>query len=180
MMGELGVYSDFPPFAHLDLRFSLSVLEASAETLAMRGLSRLNHFRDKMKTSVAGHSGAFLVERSFEIGIAEGLYFNYLDELEVDRISSLSLTQQSVDFIVYINYRYSKARKFVNLLPDRYIIRLSFSTSTVKLFQMSGLRRTEPEDLVTLIIGLINDEGHNSGLVKDMITVENLKEPQKN
>lgn len=174
------MYSDFPPFAHLALRFSLNVLGASAENLAMRGLSSLNHFRDKIKTSVAGHSGAFLVERSFEIGIAEGLYFNYLDGFEVVRISSLPLTQQSVDFIVYINYRYSRARKFVSLLPDRYIIRLSFSTSTLKLFQMSGLRRTEPEDLVTLIVGLINDEGRNSGLAEDMMTIENLKEPQKN
>lgn len=179
-MGELGVYSDFPTFSHLTVRLLLNRPELEMAALITRALRKLNNFEDSVDTSVAGHSGSITVKRYFEVGIAEGPYFNYLDEHEVNRVSELIVKPSSVDFIVYINYRYLKEGRLTNLLPDRHIIRFSLSSSELKLFQISGLRRTDPEVLVVIVAGLINCEARACGYDRDIICIEDIQEPQKN
>nr|MDO8100272.1 hypothetical protein [Candidatus Njordarchaeota archaeon] len=171
-MGELGIYHDFPPFTHLDIRFSTRVPTPKTIALITGGIGKLNDLEERVNTWVAGRSGMFSVDRTFEVGIAEGLYFNYLDKREVERISKLSPPPSTIDFIVYINYRYLKRDKVVSLLSDRYLLRVSVDSSSIKVFQMGGLRRTAPEDLITTIIGSINSQAKSSGSNEDVLIVQ--------
>jgi hypothetical protein len=174
-MDGIGIYLDFPSFAHFEIRFSLNVSLDKAATFAVCGFGALNNFKDDIETSVAGHSGAFSVERTFEVGIAEGLYFNYLDENEVKRITNLSLPPSSVDFIVYVNYKYSKRGKVVSLLPDRYLIRLSFATSSIRVFQLGGMGRTLPNDVIVLGASLIDFGAKANGFQGKVFNIEGLE-----
>jgi len=175
-MDELGIYHDFPPFAHLDIRFSTRMPTPKAVALIAGGFCNLNSLEDRVNTWVAGRSGMYSVNRTFEVGIAEGLYFNYLEEREVERISKLSPPPPTIDFIVYINYRYLRRDKVVSLLSDRYLVRVSVEISSIKVFQMGGLRRTAPEDLVAVIIGSINSQAKPSGQDEDVLIVPGLQE----
>lgn len=143
-------------------------------------MQKLNKIEDKVDTSIAGYDGSFSVTRSFEVGVAEGLCFNYLDEDQAGRVSRLSAAPLSLDFIVYINYRYVKNARTVNLVPDRYIVRFSMLPSSIRVFQLSGMRRTEPEILVATIAESINREGRLDGFDGDIITIEDLQELQIN
>jgi len=171
-MGELGIYHDFPPFTHLDIRFSTRVPTPKAIAMITAGFAKLNSLEDRVTTWVAGRSGMFSVDRTFEVGIAEGLYFNYLDEREVERVSELFLSPSTIDFIVYINYRYLKRDKVVSLLSDRYLVRMSVDSSSIKVFQIGGLRRTAPEDLVAAIMGSINSQARSCGSDEDVLIVQ--------
>jgi hypothetical protein len=168
-MTELGIYNDFPAFTHLDVHFSSRVPLPRAIMVVSSGFHKLNSLEDRVSTWVAGRSGTFSVGRTFEVGIAEGLYFNYLDELELERISKLSPSPPTIDFVVYINYRYSKRDRVASLLSDRYLVRVSIDSSSIKVFQLGGLRRTAPEDLVTVIIGSINSQAKSSDPDKDAV-----------
>jgi hypothetical protein len=179
-MGELGVYSDFPSFSHLAVRLQFKKGDLNLVSLIVGALRRLNSFVDNIDTSVAKRSGSVIVRRCFEVGIAEGLCFNYLDESEANRVSEMRVERSRVDFIVYVNYRYSKDGKPTNLLPDRYIVRFSLSHSEIRLFQMSGMRRTDPEALVSIIVQSINKEAAVSGHQGDIISIEDYSELQKN
>jgi hypothetical protein len=171
-MGELGVYSGFPSFSHLEIKLSLGKSGVEMAVLITRGLSRLNSLEDYIDTSIAGHAGSFSAKRFFEVGIAEGICFNFLDEQETDRMSKHSEPPISIDFIVYVNYRCLGEGKPTTLLPDRYLIRFCLTPPSIRVFHLSGLRRTEPEALVAAIAGLINMEAHAYGLEKDVVTIE--------
>jgi hypothetical protein len=179
-MSELGIYSDFPTFSHLVVRLQFEKTSLDTVALTARALRSLNGLEDHVEASVAKHSGSILVKRSFEVGIAEGLCFNYLDDVEVNRVSELAVKPASVDYIIYINYRYLREGRFANLLADRYIIRFSLSPSEVRLFQISGMRRTDPEALVWKIAELINREAVVSGHAGDIVSIEDYLDSQKN
>jgi hypothetical protein len=170
-MTELGIYNDFPAFTHLYVRFSTRIPAPRAIMLISGGFYKLNSLGDRVSTWVAGRPGSFSVDRTFEVGIAEGLYFNYLDEFELERVSRLSPLPLTVDFVVYINYRYSKEDRIASLLSDRYLVRVSVDSSSIKVFQLGGLRRTAPEDLVTVIIGSINSQAKSSDPDKDVVVL---------
>jgi hypothetical protein len=178
-MNGLGIYSDFPSFSHFEIRFSLNTPEDKAVIFVVNGFGALNTLEDNIDTSVAGHSGAFSVERSFEVGMAEGLYFNYIDGQEVERITKLSPLPSSVDFLVYVNYKYEKGRKLVSLLPDRYLIRFSFEASLIRVFQLGGLRRTPPDDVIVLVAGLIDSCAKSRGFEGAVLNIEGLEDSRK-
>ena len=179
-MVELGVYSGFPTFSHLVVRLQLKRTGSDVFALIASALKKLNGLEDHIDASVAKHSGSILVKRSFEVGIAEGLCFNYLDESEVNRFSELIVKPTSVDYIIYVNYSYVREGRINNLLSDRYIIRFSLSPSEMRLFQISGLKRTDPEALVSIIARLINGEAVVAGYEGDVVSIEDYQEPQKN
>lgn len=178
-MNGLGIYSDFPSFSHFEIGFSLNTSVDKAVIYIVNGFGALNTLEDNIDTSVAGHSGAFSVGRSFEVGMAEGLYFNYIDAHEVERITKLSPYPSSVDFLVYVNYKYEKGRKLVSLLPDRYLIRFSFEDSLIRVFQLGGLRRTPPDDVIVLVAGLIDSCAKSHGFEGVVLNIEDLEDSRK-
>jgi hypothetical protein len=151
----------------------------NAATFAASGFGRLNDFRDAIETSVAGRSGPFWVERTFEVGIAEGLYFNYLDEDEVKRVVRVLPSASAIDFIVYVNYKYRKGNRLVSLLPDRYLIRFSFASSSIRVFQLGGMRRTQPNDLIVLASTLIDSRAQAGGFHGTVFSIEGLEDSRK-
>ena len=178
-LSEVGVYSDFPSFAHFEVRFSLNTSVDRAVALAAKGLGKLNSFKDTIETSVAGHSGAFLVDRSFEVGVAEGLYFNYLDDEEVERIGKVLRSAASIDFMIYVSYKYRKGIRFVSLLPDRYLVRINFKSSLIRTFQLCGMGRTPSYDIIVLASSLIDTGAKDQGFEGVVFNIESLEDSRK-
>ena len=95
----------------------------------------------------------------FEFGIAEGNYFNFLDEQETNRVLSIiKVRQTSLDFFCVVRYYRCNTQKKDALKFDYYLFKVNFAVNTVefRVFHKQGPRYIAPEELVALIVESIN------------------------
>ncbi len=102
-------------------------------------------------------------EVSFEIGVAEALDFNFLDEKEVDRFQSIIVEKEIfiLDFFFVVRYHIvNDNEKRVPLKFDYHMLRFMFQENSIELLicHERGTQRVSLEDLVTLIVKRINEE----------------------
>ncbi|MGA2308268.1 MAG: hypothetical protein ABSG57_01810 [Candidatus Bathyarchaeia archaeon] len=96
----------------------------------------------------------------FEVGVAEGNDFNYLDGEERERLLGALNKKpfQVMDFLCVIRYRRMVEERKARMRFDYYMLRLLFGESLVEV-QVShekGIRHTSPEDLVKLVVDRVN------------------------
>jgi len=98
----------------------------------------------------------------FEIGIADGLEFNFIDEEEKNRWLSLLTNRifETLDFIWIVRYYVSKKGKNRPLKFDYYMLRFIFRPEAMELriHHERGTRRLSIEDLIKTIGEKINKE----------------------
>ncbi len=162
---EFGIYQDFPDIVHFlgDLRTQLPA--GLLKEAIIEGFIQLNSLRDIIRVSRAGQIGEIDVRRTFEVGIAEGLNFNYLDIMEVRKVREWvkkiapNRTFDPLDFVVFTHYRYTKksSKRICALHLDHYFIRINFQKPLLLFTHKCGLQRTPPEEILNLIITFTND-----------------------
>ncbi len=115
----------------------------------------------------------------YEIGIAEGVYFNYLTKEEVKKLKEYvkKNTPDYLDFIFYIFFKYKKENgKEVSLWSDSNYIRFNMTqTGRLKILvhQFKGTRKLPLDALIKKIIEKINEKTEAQGLKK--IKLETLR-----
>ncbi|MHA2406943.1 MAG: hypothetical protein ACXACA_01030, partial [Candidatus Ranarchaeia archaeon] len=149
---KLGIYSDFPSTVHYsgDLRILLPV--DLFKRAILEGFIKLNKIRDAIRVSRAGKLGEISVKRTFEVGIAEGLNFNFLDQAEIKKIRKWvtdlppKQTYDPLDFVIYSHYRHTgkDIERPSALHFDNYFIRVNFRKPVLLFNHLSGLQRTPP------------------------------------
>ena len=154
MSSHLGVYQDFPKVTHFTRHLSVKIPISDFKRVLVKALSNLNQFNDKFETSSTGREGSITVDRTFEVGVAENLYFNYLDSKETKRLlKAVKKKVNTLDFMVMVHYRYmGSTGKKSALRLDQYLLRFGFLRPLVTICQVRGLQRTLPEDLLQMII----------------------------
>ncbi|MBS7644086.1 hypothetical protein KEJ26_05900 [Candidatus Bathyarchaeota archaeon] len=168
----LGKYDRFPAtILHCSALLSHKNPIAKLQLLLIRSLKALNDKINKYSASVTDYLGKFEGEISFEVGIAEGIYFNYLDEEEVKRLSEWVSSHgvfSSLDMILIIRYHYVRGKKRVPLRADRYLLRFILHTSRIELylFHEGGIMRITPEEVLAFIVDHINHYAQLEGLEK--------------
>jgi hypothetical protein len=152
-----GIYENFPLNVHFKKKFSTTLNNKQFQQKLVKTLNTLNrksfHFEEITIPTIPN------CEILFEYGIAEGECFNFLDEQEVKRTSSLSKTGQNLlDFFCVIRYYRCQLQKKTALKFDYYILRTSFTVKTVefRIFHKQGPRYIAPEELVNMITDSIN------------------------
>jgi hypothetical protein len=154
----LGFYTNFPQNIHKAETFSTSISSKKLQQTLVETLHRLNSETLSLE-EVAAPSipGCNVI---FEVGVAEGNDFNYLDGEERERLRGALNKKpfQVMDFLCVIRYRRMVEERKARMRFDYYMLRLLFGESLVEV-QVShekGIRHTSPEDLVKLVVNRVN------------------------
>jgi hypothetical protein len=96
----------------------------------------------------------------FEIGIADGQSFSYIDKEELKKVRAALREDplRTMDFFLSIRYYKETAKKRTPLRFDYYMARTVFSGNTmeIQIFHERGPRYLSPKDLVSFIVDEVN------------------------
>ena len=154
-----GVFLDFPSVTHYVRRINHGLTEIEFRKAIFSAIVKLGLYEDTIETSSAGKSRINQVIRTFEIGVADGLEFVYLDhdEAEVLRTEITRRNLPSLDLVIFVHYRYltPKTKKIASLRFDQYFLRIGFKGAVFTFFHVKGLKRTTPDEILTKLAKLI-------------------------
>ena len=157
---SFGRFSNFPSIIHGTAKISHKTSSARLQRVIAEALRDLNGYKTPQILSVASRSGKYPGEITFEVGVADDLYFNYLDDETytnlVTRLKSRRVFQV-LDVLIIVLYHYHKKGKRIPLHFDHNIIRFTFKKGelNVYLFHVKGIRRIPLDDLLNFVISLI-------------------------
>jgi len=142
-------YYLFPRYIHEAYAlYTNSGWERTVTKLIVEALYTLNNKEEDVKLSIAGKVTPITGKRVFEVGVADGHYFNFMDEDEVKKLLNLveSGLSSSLDFLVMVRYYYFRGKRKIPLRFDKFYLRvLSQSNVTYLLYHVfSGLGRVTP------------------------------------
>jgi hypothetical protein len=102
-------------------------------------------------------------EIGFEVGIADGLYFDYLDEKIFAKLLQLiesSTTLFVFDVLIIVSYHYPKGEKRIPLNFDHNLIRFIFRNRELNLYvyNSKGIRRMPLDEFLNYILKEIREK----------------------
>ena len=154
----LGFYTNFPQNIHKAETFSTSVSTKKLEQVLVETLYRLNS-ETLILEEVASPSIPDC-KVIFEVGVAEGNDFNYLDSEEKERLLSALNKKlfQVMDFLCVIRYHRMQEKRKTRTKFDYYMLRLMFgeNLTEIQVSHERGIRHTSPDDLIKLLMNRIN------------------------
>ena len=157
---SFGRFSNFPSIIHGTAKISHKTSITRLQRVIAEALRDLNGYKTHQILSVASRSGRYPGETTFEVGVADDLYFNYLDDETytnlVTRLKSRRVFQV-LDVLIVVLYHYHKKGKRIPLHFDHNIIRFTFKKGelNVYLFHVKGIRRMPLDDFLNFVISLI-------------------------
>jgi hypothetical protein len=157
---SFGRFSNFPSMIHGTAKISHKTSSTRLQRVIAEALRDLNGYKTTQILSVASRSGRYPGETTFEVGVADDLYFNYLDDETythlVTRLKSRRVFQ-ALDVLIVVLYHYYKKEKRIPLHFDHNIIRFTFKKGelNVYLFHVKGIRRMPLDDLLNFVIARI-------------------------
>lgn len=160
---SLGEFTNFPLITHGFIRATWDDQPAKIQHSIVRALRRLNGLKEKYPISLSGRPGTHEGKVDFEIGLAEGVYFTYLDDETAKKICGLIEPRRLcpvLDFLVIVTYHYSRQGKNVRINFDYHQLRFIFNSKgfEMRLFHSKGIRRMPLEELLNRILDRVKDE----------------------
>ena len=155
----LGCYVNFPENIHKAETFSTSLSNKKLQQMFIEALFVLNKASLRIE-DVAGPSVP-ACKVAFEIGVAEGSDFNFLDAEEKDRLMKAlnKTTFQLLDFLIVVRYgSMEEQKRKLRMKFDYFMLRMLFgeNSAEAQVFHEKGLRHTSPEDLLNLVVKRVN------------------------
>jgi len=168
-----GIYENFPSLHHGIAIFSCRASPQSLQRILICLFCRINRGEEALEIPLFTSQGIRLVS---EIGIADGLTFNFIDEEERDKW--LSLMEERVfevlDFIWIARYYISEKGRDKPLKFDYYMLRFIFRSKAIELrvHHERGTRRLPIEGLIRMLSEKINQELRREG--EGLLNIESL------
>jgi hypothetical protein len=154
----LGFYTNFPQNIHKAETFSTSISTKKLEQVLVETLYRLNSETLSLEEVAAPSIPDCKV--IFEVGVAEGNDFNYLDSEERERLLSALNKKlfQVMDFLCVIRYNRMQEKRKMRTRFDYYMLRLMFgeNLTEIQVSHERGIRHTSPDDIVKLVLNRVN------------------------
>jgi len=157
----VGTYDGFPEIIHGFGRYQSHLSIQELKKLIFVLMSDLNERRLTYPMSVVNREGVFEGEISFEIGIAEGNWFNYLDSSELKRLKDTMLDSSlPLDFLMILRYKYQRSGRNASLRSDHYLVRYLFREGEfdILLSHDRGIRRYQMDELLNLLDSMIRQK----------------------
>jgi len=134
---SLGVYSSFPTLIHGDVILTHYVNLSVLQECVVQAIANMNVEKVETALSVADRSGYFLGETRF--GTRGGF--------------------STFDYSLTIRYRIKDDMRH-SLHCDKYLVRHLFfeDQMEIQLFHEKGIRRLNPDEVITMLVKRINDE----------------------
>ena len=147
----LGKFENFPIFVHKTKTFKIDSPLISVQKKIIKSLYNLNGRELPSSRIFSGMGGGFSI--IFEIGVADGANFNYLDETELDRYLNYLKNEsfRVLDFFLVNRYYTTDDEKRRKPLKfDYQMMRLEFSNDKliIKIYHERGPRRIQLEELI--------------------------------
>ena len=159
-LSSLGRFVNFPSIIHGTVKIRHKTSNTRLQRIIVEVLRDLNGYTVPQVLSIASLSGTHKGEVTFEVGVADGLDFQYLD---VETFSELVRPLKSrkafkvLDVLIIVLYHYTKNGKKIPLNFDHHLLRFTFKKGEFNayLFHMKGIRRMPLDDLLRQIIDRI-------------------------
>jgi hypothetical protein len=155
----LGRYENFPENIHVTMSFTTRFTDQKLQRKIMATSREIN--RKSFSFEEIGIPIMHGCTLNFEVGIAEGKSFNYINDEETKRVLSV-LKKQSfrvMDFFVAVRYHKAEDQKKTPLRFDYYMVRFVFSGNNyveLQVFHERGPRHIAPADVIDLISREVN------------------------
>ena len=159
---SLGIYSSFPAIIHGDAILTYDVNVKVLQECIVQAISKIHMEKIETTLSAADRSGYFPGETRFEVRIAEGSSFRILNPRMKRRIIEHLRAQgefSTFDYSLTIRYRIEDDMRH-SLHCDKYVVRLLFfeDQMEIQLFHEKGIRRLNPDEVITMLVKRTNDE----------------------
>ena len=157
----LGRYENFPEVIHGVARFACGSTTGKLQQAILCSLHKLNQEICGLN-AITPHLPPD-IKVGFEVGVAEDVEFNYLDEEELDRFQKSIVEKELPMLDVFCVIRYHMVegrRKRVPLKFDYHMLRFMFQENSMELqiCHERGTQRVPLEDLITFMTKRINEE----------------------
>lgn len=172
----LGRLEGFPRVLHAQVSVDYALPTVDLQRAIFRALRGLTKLTRQVQVSIADRQGYFPGKASFKVGIGDRNGFAIFD-LAVENHLSQRLEEDGVfpliDTAVNINYAV-RDRKRHSLQGDRYIVRWLFQPrrSELLLHHLGGVKRTTPDEFVSLLLDSVNEqlrkEGHSQLMLSSL------------
>jgi hypothetical protein len=175
---SLGIFTNFPTIVHgTGEAFHKDPLH-KVQRATILALKELNNYRERYPLSVSGQSGTYIGTLGFEIGIADDLFFNYLDDETVQKLCKPLHPRRKyhlLDFLIIVTYHYTQQKKRIALNFDHFHLRLLFDKRRVegRLFHNKGTRRISLDEVLNRVFNQISKNMMQSSL--GTLTVKRIK-----
>lgn len=164
-LSTFGRFDSFPDIIHGRLKISHRTSALKMYQIIVVTLKKLNNFTTKLTLNDINHSkhhGSMV----FEIGIADGSYFHFLDHETMNKLTAsqrLVKNQQTsvfLDVLVIVSYHYHKHNKKISLNSDHNILRFLIISRElyIYLYNAKGIRRLPLDKFLQYIFDKIHDE----------------------
>jgi len=157
----LGLFENFPEAIHGRARFSSRNSVRDLQLAILSGVHQLNHEVHALDTIVPHLSHQ--CEVCFELGAAEDMVFNYLDQRELERFRThiMKTELRTLDILCAIQYHTVNMKgKRVPLKFDYHLIRFTFrgNGGEMLIHHERGTQRVPLEKLILFVANSINEE----------------------
>jgi hypothetical protein len=157
-MTMLGFYPNFPQNIHRVETFSTSIANKKLQQTLVETLFKLNREKPSLEEVAAPSIPGCKVV--FEVGVADGNDFNFLDAEERERLIGAINRKpfQVMDFLCVIRYQNRQEERKTRMMFDFYMLRMMFGDSLmeIQVFHEKGARHASPDDLVRLVVNRVN------------------------
>ena len=159
---SLGTVDNFPTVLHARASFSFDINPESLQKALVSALGSLRTNAKSRQITVADRDGYLEGQLVFRLGIGNGDGFDVLDSKEEERVLHRIENRGSfntLDLAIQLHYSVNDSRQH-RVHEDHYILRLVFQPGRVEVLvhHRKGVRRVEPDELITLIIQELNVE----------------------
>ena len=168
-ISTFGKFDNFPDQIHGRLKIGHRTSIFKIYQIIVQTLNKLNNFTTQLKVNDTDHSTrARRLEglMVFEVGIADGSYFQFLDHETMTKLSryhQLIKNQQIsvlLDVLVIISYHYYRQDKRISLNSDHNILRFIITPKllNIYLFNAKGIRRLPLDQFLQCLFNKLHEE----------------------
>ena len=163
----LGSYDNFPVNIHRTEKFTSALSNRALQQKLIQVFREINSKTFSFDEIV--HPTLPDSTIIFEMGLAEGNSFNYIDRKETKKVCS-ALRKDAlrvIDLFCAIRYYKGNVEKKTPLRFDYYMIRMAFSGNTVEIqvFHERGPRYLSPEDITSFLVNETNKTSERKTLL---------------
>ena len=171
---SFGIFQNFSSLIHGTVKIFHKTSSKKLQQIIVNAFKLLNELRIEQVLSAAGNTSLQKGVIAFEVGIANGLYFEFLNEVTLTKLAKY--LQQNIfsiiDVLIIVTYHYFKKEKKIPLNFDHYILRLVFHSKELDLYlyHVKGIRRMNIDEFLNYIIELIKKQ-----IIKHHLKTFNVK-----
>jgi len=163
----LGYFDNFPVNIHRTEKFTSALSNRALQQKLIQVFREINSKTFSFDEIV--HPALPDSTIIFEMGLAEGNSFNYIDRKETKKVCSALRKDalRMIDLFCAIRYYKGTVEKKTPLRFDYYMIRMAFSGNTVEIqvFHERGPRYLSPEDITLFLVNETNKTAERKTLL---------------